>query len=1616
MRARLLALSVLAGCPWVGEDEWAAVRDQDGDGEDAVRFGGRDCVDDDPSVTECDADGDGFVTVRAGGDDCDDDDAAVNPETPWYLDRDADGFGDPDEAVASCVAPAGHAPRADDCDDANPGVNPDAVESCDELDLDCTGDPFDVQDPPPYYVDADRDGYGVLPVVGSACVPPAGHAPRSGDCDDGEPLANPGAPEVFYDGIDGDCDGADDDDQDGDGHRAAARGGDDCGDLDPDVFPGALETCDGVDGDCDGEIDEGVFDETTAGAAPHYADRDGDLFGDPGAAPEWRCLGVTHPGWALTADDCDDGRRDVSPVGRERCNNVDDDCNGFVDDAPSDAVVVYVDADGDGWGAAPVEACGEAPGLVAADRQGDCDDSDASAWPGAPEVCGDSFRQDCRTDVAVDDCDADGSAPPLDCLDDPADPRASAVGPHADEVCDGVDNDCDGLLDDEELTNPVSWPDWYVDFDGDGHGSAVLVVSQTCSPPPFAAPTDDDCDDARASVFPGAAETCDGRDEDCDGDVDDVDAADATPWWRDQDADGFGAGAATRSCAAPPGRWSAVAGDCDDGDPAASPGGTETCNAIDDDCDGAVDAADPSVIDRVYRDDDGDGDGSADASMGWCGLPPAGWSTSSADCDDADDTVASTATEVCNGGRDDDCDGLADEADPSVDPATRTALHPDADGDGFGDASAPPIDACAGAAGYSADATDCDDGDASVAPDQPERCTPGDDDCDGLDETAPAETVDEGAVVGFVDADGDGWGDGARLELGCVVTLVAGDCDDTDPSTAPDADETCDGADDDCDGVVDDLDPLADPLAAGATQWVVDLDEDGFHDPAAGERWGCAAWPSEIPYDPGRLEDCDDLAPLRSPATPEVCDAVDNDCDGNVDEDAPDAELLYEDGDGDGVGGLLLPHCGGAGPGWVTTGGDCDDAQPTVTFGDSWCADADRDGHGDALACALACTQPPDTVDPSLADDCDDDDPGISPEADELAAGCDAVDQDCDGTADDGVGAFGFADVDLDGFGDPASPRFQCPAPGFSTDDTDCDDGDEDVFPGQVEVCNGVDDDCSGAADDGVVCGASVLYWPDDDNDGYGDPDLPPSTTQSAGWVDNPLDCDDTVNGDVVVLGPYTTYTAFRTAWTAAAGAPCVLIEIGADLVIQDYLTVMSNEERRLRSDPGFRYTLTQGGMMGSGSLQTAGDLVIHDLDLGLPAAIGAFTPLLGVSSGTSGVLTVSNADVDLTGKSLSAPLIQSDYAGTLRTAALTLHDGPGLARAAVRQSGTVSHDLLTVRNVSKALEEYGSTSVLRAPSFEDVPEVFTVDYGGGSANATLEDPLLTRADLTLATFGSGDWTVRRGLVIDGDIRTSMMATGMATVTIEDTLVDGGGLAIDAYGVDLTVVGTSIEGAPADAIDVGSFYQGSISVTDTSILAPVGSGIVFEPTSVMGPVTGTVRDVLVSAPGAYGIVGSGWTLEQVTVVGAGLAGVGKLGVKSNPVLRDSIVWDSGTFDLGPSLSVVRTLFQTQPAAAYSSLPGQPGFVRWSPATAPATWDLRLHPVDSCTDAEAASATGGHVGFAPQLSSTDGDADTMADAWEVVWFGSAAAGDPAADPDGDSTTNDLEFATCTDPVL
>lgn len=325
--------------------------------------------------------------------------------------------------------------------------------------------------PPTWYEDADGDNFGNNNVSQMSCTQPSGYVANNTDCDDN----------------------------------------------DPNNFPFNMEVCDGQDNDCDGLIDD---DDPNVISMTWYRDLDGDGFGDEGNFID-QC---TQPlGYVADNTDCDDNNAANYPGNTEICDFQDNDCDGLVDDADNDLVgiIYFEDADGDGFGNPNVSetACDIPPGFV--EDNGDCDDTDNTVYPDAPELC-DGIINDCNSPVLPEneiDNDGDGY---VECEFDLGgwDGTSSVIGdndcddteptkyPGAPEICDGIINDC----------ATAQLPEDEIDNDMDGYVECAYSALQWQGD--IAVIGGNDCDDNDNNNFPGNTEICDGQDNDCDMEVD----------------------------------------------------------------------------------------------------------------------------------------------------------------------------------------------------------------------------------------------------------------------------------------------------------------------------------------------------------------------------------------------------------------------------------------------------------------------------------------------------------------------------------------------------------------------------------------------------------------------------------------------------------------------------------------------------------------------------------------------------------------------------------------------------------------------------------------------------------------------------------------------------------------------------------------------------------------------------------------------------------------------------------------------------------------------------------------------------------------------------------------
>jgi len=465
--------------------------------------------------------------------------------------------------------------------------------------------------------------------------------------------------------------------------------------------------------------------------------------------------------------------------------------------------------------------------------------------------------------------------------------------------------------------------DYYLDSDGDGYGNPDNSIQAGTQPEGYVV-DNTDCDDSDANEHPGQT------------------------WYKDADNDGYSDGTTdTTSCTRPTGykvasELTATSDDCNDNDVAINPGAVEVCNGVDDDCDTQIDEG---VKNTYYRDVDEDGYGDPNNTTQACAVPD-GYVTNSSDCDDND---------------------------PKEHPGQ--AWYKDSDNDGYSDGttnttSCTRPEGSKVASELTAISDDCNDNDAAIHPTATEVCNGVDDDCD--------TQIDEGVKNTYYrDLDGDGYGDPNSSTEACTQPegYVANsiDCDDNNTDEHP-----------------------------GQT-WYKDTDNDGYSDGTT-ETTSCTR-PEGYKIESELTDissDCDDNNAAIHPDTTEICNGVDDNCDGQIDEGVKTA--YYRDADEDGYGDSKNTTQACTQPdGYVTNNTDCDDSDPKEHPGQTWYKDADNDDYSDGEADTTSCARPAGYKVASeliaFSGDCDDDNTSVNPGATEI---CNGIDDDCNGTIDDG--------------------------------------------------------------------------------------------------------------------------------------------------------------------------------------------------------------------------------------------------------------------------------------------------------------------------------------------------------------------------------------------------------------------------------------------------------------------------------------------------------------------------------------------------------------------------------------------------------------------------------------
>ena len=616
----------------------------------------------------------------------------------------------------------------------------------------------------------------------------------------------------------------------------------------------APEACDGKDNDCNGEVDDGFPDTDKDGTKdclevdidgdgvpdlddncpkdpnPQQADFDLDTVGDA-------CDPDDDNDLVADAEDCQPLNQQVSPKSTEECDGHDDNCNLLVDEG-------FADSD--------------------ADKLADCVDPDD---------------------------DNDGYEDALDCL--PLDP---ASHPAAAEACDGMDNDCDGSADEGFQDTDSDGVADCMEEDKDGDGLPNWQDNCPAIPNPGQENKDGDLlgdacdDDVDGDGVPNGLDNCPDLFNPLQSDAD----ADQLGDPCDADADGDGLGNGKDNCPLVS-NWdqanldgdqqgdacdddddndgAADIADCAPFDDAIHPGAKESCDGIDNDCDGLTDELFPDQdLDGLKNcvDPDDDEDGDPDLT----------------DCKPLDKEVFAGATEACNG-QDDDCDGSVDEAfgvllcgqgacqhtipmcengalqfcNPYLGAKAEKCDNLDNDCDGLVDEELGTIECGFGVCHHSVVA--CSEGTPQVCDPQegakPETCDGSDEDCDGLvDEDLGKQSCGLGACAHTEDACVNGTLHPCNPLFGAGL-------------------EACDGIDNDCDGSTDEAG------AAGCATYFPDQDLDGH----GGGDGLCLCLPDPA-YPALAADDCNDADPTVNPDSEEICfgaDKKDTDCNGAVDDD-----------------------------------------------------------------------------------------------------------------------------------------------------------------------------------------------------------------------------------------------------------------------------------------------------------------------------------------------------------------------------------------------------------------------------------------------------------------------------------------------------------------------------------------------------------------------------------------------------------------------------------------------------------------------------------------------------------------------------------------------------------
>ena len=435
---------------------------------------------------------------------------------------------------------------------------------------------------------------------------------------------------------------------------------------------------------------------------------------------------------------------------------------------------------------------------------------------------------------------------------------------------------------------------WYRDSDGDGAGDPSDSTTSCTQPAGYVSSSNDLCPTNAAMLAP-------------------------ITYYIDADQDGFGAAGSPNAV-------------CQTTAPAGSVTNSTDCN------DALV----------MYNDSDADGYGTAiKVACNGANL--------NTDCNDAVAAINPGATEICDlANTDENCNGLADNADATAADSGKSNFYADADSDTYTVATATRY--CDIVVGYIASVSasiDCNDNNAAINPGATEICDAAnvDENCNGLADNADATAADAGKTNFYADIDNDTYTLASASRFCDSVTgyrtaaSLLTDCDDTNAAVYPGAVENCanDGVDNNCNGEAN-----SDAEAVDSVAYFVDFDADNFGSSVAVAQQSCVAVVGSV------LDhtDCNDASAAVYPGAVENCanNGVDNNCDGsNLESDAIDRTTYYADTDGDGAGDASTAtlSCTQA-AGYVTVAGDtCTNDANKLAPGGCGCGTPDTDANAD---------------------------------------------------------------------------------------------------------------------------------------------------------------------------------------------------------------------------------------------------------------------------------------------------------------------------------------------------------------------------------------------------------------------------------------------------------------------------------------------------------------------------------------------------------------------------------------------------------------------------------------------------------------------------------------------